>query len=118
MTSGMNFKTSSFKMDFGFQPGQSKNTGNVHHNIKIPMIGFYTGFHMDVGIVRGELCPHCNGTGASEHAEMLTCPLCQGSGKEERNSFWRAASCPHARRRAKRYTGTQLSPQSLSICRR
>jgi hypothetical protein len=46
-------------------------TGNVHHNIKIPMIGFYTGFHMDVSIVRGEICPHCNGTGAAQHAGML-----------------------------------------------
>ena len=101
----MVFKTGSFKMDFGFQPGQSKSTGNVHHNIKIPMIGFYTGFHMDVGIVRGELCPHCNGTGAAEHAEMLTCPTCNGAGKHERNTFWRAAASPHARHRAKRYTG-------------
>ena len=98
------FKTGTFKMDFGFKEGQSKNTGNVHHNIKIPMIGFYTGFHMDVGIVRGELCPHCNGTGAAEHAEMLTCPTCKGAGKEEQNSFWRAAKCPHARRRAQKYT--------------
>ena len=101
----MAFKTGTFKMDFGFKEGQQKNTGNVHHNIKIPMIGFYTGFHMDVSIVRGELCPHCNGTGAAENAEMLSCPTCKGSGKEERNSFWRAAHCPHARRRAQRYTG-------------
>ncbi len=75
------FKTGTFKMDFGFKEGQQKNTGNVHHNIKIPMIGFYTGFHMDVSIVRGELCPHCNGTGAAENAEMLTCPTCKGAGK-------------------------------------
>ena len=102
------FKTGTFKMDFGFKEGQQKNTGNVHHNIKIPMIGFYTGFHMDVSIVRGELCPHCNGTGAAENAEMLTCPTCKGAGKEERNSFWRAAHCPHARRRAQRYTGIHM----------
>ena len=101
----MAFKTGTFKMDFGFKEGQSKNTGNVHHNIKIPMIGFYTGFHMDVGIVRGELCPHCNGSGAAEHAEMLVCPTCKGAGKDERNTFWRAAQSPHARRRSKRYTG-------------
>eukprot|EP00960_Hanusia_phi_P032637 749963-Hanusia_phi.AAC.1 len=78
----MAFKTGSFKIDFGFKEGQQKSTGNVHHNIKIPMIGFYTGFHMDVGIVRGEICPHCNGSGAAENAELLSCPDCKGTGKQ------------------------------------
>ena len=80
----MAFKTGSLKIDFGFKEGQQKSTGNVHHNIKIPMIGFYTGFHMDVGIVRGEICPHCNGSGAAENAELLSCPDCKGTGKQSK----------------------------------
>lgn len=34
------FKTGTFKMDFGFKEGQTKNTGNVHHYIKIPMLAY------------------------------------------------------------------------------
>lgn len=86
----LGMRTGEFKMDFGFKEGQQKSTGNVHHNIKIPMIGFYTGFHMDVAIVRGELCPHCNGSGAAQDATMLTCPDCKGAGKATEDFFWRS----------------------------
>jgi hypothetical protein len=36
------FKTGSFRMEYGFKEGQGKSTGNVHHHIKIPLLGFYT----------------------------------------------------------------------------
>ena len=41
------------------------------------MIGFYTGFHLDVAIMRGEICAFCNGTGASQTAQILTCHTCK-----------------------------------------
>ena len=76
-------------MDYGYREGQQKSTGNVHHNLKIPLLGFYTGFNMEVAIVRNEICSMCNGTGAAENAEMLTCDKCEGSGKLSKSSHWR-----------------------------
>lgn len=93
----LSFKTGNFVMDYGYREGQKKSTGNVHHNLKIPLLGFYTGFNMEVAIVRSEICAFCNGTGAAENAEMLACDRCTGSGKLSTSSHWRSKRTRRAR---------------------
>lgn len=86
---------------FGFggsrgRKARAKQGNSLRYDIELSLEEAFYGKDKEISFYRQEVCPECNGSGASFGSEPQICPTCQGRGQVIRSQgfFQISSTCP------------------------